>query len=136
MPLIVGVSFLFQCYAPQCTIRLVETEFTLTLPSRFKGNGSIAQLNRASDYGSEGWGFESLWDHGLKSEEASIRGLFFIFHSAFRTVLLLPTARFSYSQSLKSGNSITFSPTPRRPAWQWIPSWQYLPGHSAIYSNP
>ncbi len=102
MPLIVGRSFLFQCFTPQSTIRLVETEFTLTLPSRFKGNGSIAQLNRASDYGSEGWGFESLWDHGLKSEEASNRGLFFIFHSAFRTVLLLPTARFRYSQSLKS----------------------------------
>ena len=26
----------------------------------------MAQLNRASDYGSEGWGFESLWSHKLK----------------------------------------------------------------------
>ena len=25
--------------------------------------GSVAQLNRASDYGSEGWGFESLRSH-------------------------------------------------------------------------
>src|SRR5690606_1410766 len=27
------------------------------------GQGSIAQLDRASDYGSEGWGFDSLWAH-------------------------------------------------------------------------
>ena len=25
--------------------------------------GSVAQLNRASDYGSEGWGFDSLRSH-------------------------------------------------------------------------
>ena len=30
-------------------------------------NGSVAQLNRASDYGSEGWGFESLRSHKKKS---------------------------------------------------------------------
>ena len=32
------------------------------LQSRF-GNGAVAQLNRASDYGSEGCGFESLRRH-------------------------------------------------------------------------
>ena len=30
---------------------------------RKKGNGSLAQLNRASDYGSEGCGFESRGSH-------------------------------------------------------------------------
>ena len=30
-------------------------------------NGSVAQLNRASDYGSEGWGFDSLRGHRSKS---------------------------------------------------------------------
>ena len=29
----------------------------------FLWNGSIAQLNRASDYGSEGYRFESCWSH-------------------------------------------------------------------------
>ena len=30
------------------------------------GNGSVAQLNRASDYGSEGCGFESRRNHFFK----------------------------------------------------------------------
>lgn len=30
--------------------------------------GSLAQLNRASDYGSEGWGFESLRAHHLNPQ--------------------------------------------------------------------
>ena len=40
-----------------------EVFFNLcALQSRF-GNGAVAQLNRASDYGSEGCGFESLRRH-------------------------------------------------------------------------
>ena len=34
-----------------------------TFATRLKGIGSVAQLNRASDYGSEGLGFESLQRH-------------------------------------------------------------------------
>jgi hypothetical protein len=37
--------------------------FFLSLQCFYKQNGFVAQLNRASDYGSEGWGFESLRDH-------------------------------------------------------------------------
>lgn len=30
----------------------------------------IAQLDRALDYGSKGWGFDSLWAHQLESKLA------------------------------------------------------------------
>ncbi len=54
---------------------LPQSEFTLFLrpvyfpiviaipPRREKQKGPVAQLNRASDYGSEGLRFESLRDH-------------------------------------------------------------------------
>lgn len=42
---------------------LLNTKFCLPLQRFKKQNGCVAQLNRASDYGSEGWGFESLRDH-------------------------------------------------------------------------
>ena len=32
---------------------------------RVFANGPIAQLDRASDFESEGWAFESLWDHQI-----------------------------------------------------------------------
>ncbi len=35
----------------------------ISLHSQTKGNGSVAQLNRASDYGSEGYRFESCRSH-------------------------------------------------------------------------
>ena len=34
--------------------------------------GSVAQLNRASDYGSEGYGFESLRSHKKEKHNASL----------------------------------------------------------------
>ena len=43
-----------------------------------KNNGSIAQLNRAFDYGSKGYRFESYWSHS-KQETNSIVRLFFFF---------------------------------------------------------
>src|ERR1041385_5656056 len=32
----------------------------------------IAQLDRASDFGSEGWGFESLWAHGRAADRSHL----------------------------------------------------------------
>ena len=49
-------------------------------------NGSVAQLNRASDYGSEGCGFESRRNH--KGEEIERFSLFFSIIIDFRFVLL------------------------------------------------
>ena len=45
-----------------CVQDLVGSKIFVPLQSRF-GNGAVAQLNRASDYGSEGCGFESLRRH-------------------------------------------------------------------------
>ena len=54
-----------------------------------KNNGSIAQLNRAFDYGSKGYRFESYWSHS--KQETNIcsslffflsMGLFFFGHSS------------------------------------------------------
>ena len=36
---------------------------TTFAPVKQKGHGSVAQLNRASDYGSEGYRFESCRNH-------------------------------------------------------------------------
>ena len=38
---------------------------TTFAPVKQKGHGSVAQLNRASDYGSEGYRFESCRNHYL-----------------------------------------------------------------------
>ena len=43
-------------------ILLKYGNIALSLQSQ-NGYGSVAQLNRASDYGSEGYGFESRRDH-------------------------------------------------------------------------
>ena len=43
-----------------------------------KNNGSIAQLNRAFDYGSKGYRFESYWSHSeARSEHPSVVRFFF-----------------------------------------------------------
>jgi hypothetical protein len=34
-------------------------------------NGPVAQLDRASDFGSEGWGFDSLRGHHLLADDAA-----------------------------------------------------------------
>ena len=47
-----------------------------------KNNGSIAQLNRAFDYGSKGYRFESYWSHS--KQETNICSSLFLFH-LFRT---------------------------------------------------
>ena len=46
-------------------------------PVKTKGHGSVAQLNRASDYGSEGYRFESCRSH--KKEFISNDELFFLY---------------------------------------------------------
>ena len=48
-------------------------------------NGPIAQLDRASDFESEGWAFESLWDHQISANAqfgagARIQHLLLTFH--------------------------------------------------------
>ena len=40
-----------------------SSDFSRYLCTRLKKYGSVAQLNRASDYGSEGSGFESQRSH-------------------------------------------------------------------------
>ena len=47
----------------------------VTLHSQFGDNGSIAQLNRASHYGCEGYRFESCWSH-LEKELTSVSSFF------------------------------------------------------------
>ena len=49
----------------------------LKLMSCFEENGSVAQLNRASDYGSEGYRFESCRSH-KGSRKAICEILFFV----------------------------------------------------------
>src|SRR5690606_3053922 len=45
-------------------VDIVEvTSSSLVPPMRSRGCGSIAQLDRAPDYGSGGRGFDSLWAH-------------------------------------------------------------------------
>ena len=48
-----------------------------TFALAFKKHGSVAQLNRASDYGSEGSGFESQRSHNLKEDFTLCEILFF-----------------------------------------------------------
>jgi hypothetical protein len=55
---------------------------TLMLTLLLRIYGSVAQLNSASDFGSEGWGFESLRGHKVQSEsekrERNTLTLFFL----------------------------------------------------------
>ena len=43
-----------------------------------KDNGSIAQLNRAFDYGSKGYRFESYWSHSKQQATKKLAACFFI----------------------------------------------------------
>ena len=43
-----------------------KEELCIPLHSQTRNNGSVAQLNRASDYGSEGYRFESCRSHNFK----------------------------------------------------------------------
>gem|GEM_PF-2711681 len=60
-------------------IRLVETEIRCIFASEIfressrEVNGSVAQLNRASDYGSEGYRFESCRGHHKKKRRTTTR---------------------------------------------------------------
>ena len=60
-------------------IRLVETEIRCIFASEIfressrEVNGSVAQLNRASDYGSEGYRFESCRGHYKKKRRTTTR---------------------------------------------------------------
>ena len=59
-------------------------------------DGSLAQLNRASDYGSEGCGFESRGSHKEKDRKEEISFFFAVF---FCVVLCLWQGRDRRSQS-------------------------------------
>ena len=48
----------------------------LPLHSLFKEHGSVAQLNRASDYGSEGCGFESRRSHRRRNSQKNVSSFF------------------------------------------------------------
>jgi len=47
-------------------------------------HGSVAQLNRASDFGSEGWGFESLRGHHISRFNIFIEAAFSFLTSEIR----------------------------------------------------
>jgi hypothetical protein len=49
--------------------------------------GSVAQLNRAPDYGSGGWGFESLRDHRNTFKALACRGFFVLCFTFYRQIL-------------------------------------------------
>lgn len=46
-------------------VSLVVTWFDYFIEENPKANAPIAQLDRASDYGSEGWRFKSFWAHKI-----------------------------------------------------------------------
>ena len=53
-------------FRKKCQKHLVSSKKVCTFaPAKQKRIGSVAQLNRASDYGSEGCGFESRRSHFL-----------------------------------------------------------------------
>ena len=62
-----------------CKTLADSKKVTTFAPVKRKGHGSVAQLNRASDYGSEGYRFESCRSH--EKEFISDDGLFFRFIS-------------------------------------------------------
>ena len=65
-------------YAYLCTRNKQSTKL-LKNSQIEKQKGLVAQLNSASDYGSEGYWFESSRGHKLKSPFAKANGLFFMF---------------------------------------------------------
>ena len=52
-------------------------------------NGPIAQLDRASDFESEGWAFESLWDRQLNGYLLGLKQID-VHYSGFQTLDLIP----------------------------------------------
>ena len=75
-------------------IRLVETEIRCIFASEIfressqEVNGSVAQLNRASDYGSEGYRFESCRSH-KRISQSNLRDPFFVPRSLWVSFLSL-----------------------------------------------
>ena len=58
-------------------VRFIKNQYLCTAIE--KDNGSIAQLNRAFDYGSKGYRFESYWSHSeARGEQSLVARLFFI----------------------------------------------------------
>lgn len=49
----------------------------------FIKNGCVVQLDRISDFGSEGWGFESSRGHNKKGSLDISNGLFFVVYPNF-----------------------------------------------------
>ena len=60
--------FFFKKIAKSLVISKKRSNFALA----FKKEGSLAQLNRASDYGSEGCRFESCTNHNLGVSQGSL----------------------------------------------------------------
>src|ERR1700736_6639698 len=46
-----------------CPCRAEPPSSTMPLPHGLRARAPIAQLDRATDYGSVGWGFDSSWVH-------------------------------------------------------------------------
>ena len=66
-------------FRKKCQKHLVSSKKVRTFaPAKQKRIGSVAQLNRASDYGSEGCGFESRRNHERKSLAEFLRGFFLL----------------------------------------------------------
>ncbi len=59
-----------------CTFAPANKEITLEC----RNGGSVAQLNRASDYGSEGCGFESRRNHKTIERLTKMRPLYLCYH--------------------------------------------------------
>ena len=70
-----------------------ETKNLLPLQSHLKNRGSLAQLNRASDYGSEGCGFESRRSH----VQGTGRQCFFCLNGIDETFARAGSGSFSFS---------------------------------------
>ena len=79
-----------------------EEKKNLTLQSQSRnGNGSLAQLNRASDYGSEGYRFESCMSHN-GSRLLSV-AVFFIVRIDWQTLAVVVGRMLFESVSIEVG---------------------------------
>ena len=79
----------------------------------FKGNGSLAQLNRASDYGSEGCRFESCTNHITIANASS--QVFAIFLLSMATVTAAPDADIKRKGGRARGHKAASQPKNTRP---------------------
>ena len=68
----------------------------------------VAQLDRASDFGSEGWGFESLRARHIFQQLTLLNLIFFavVFTFCFQTLRYLRTAAFSLMKAMLTSLSI------------------------------